>query len=122
MGQSAAFIGKNPIDNIAPVSSLDAVVFNFTDMLAMSHRSDVFLACSSEVNISEPALCLTIMYSVTVTQIVLSRVQFPMVMSDTKSLYTTLPEVMISSNTYLSLFVIKVTLLYKPSLMPVGLQ
>jgi hypothetical protein len=38
-------------DGIATVSSLYAVVFNFTNMHVMSHRSDFFLACSSKVNI-----------------------------------------------------------------------
>jgi len=91
-------MGEHANDDIATISSLYVLVFNFTNMHAMSHRSDVFLACSSEVNIYEPAFYLTIMYLLTVTQIELPRVQFPTVMSDTKSLNTSLLEVMISSN------------------------
>jgi hypothetical protein len=66
-------------------------------MYAVSHRSDVFIAYSSKVNIQEPVFYLTIMCQLTVTQIVLCRVQFPTAMSDTKSLNTSLLEVMISS-------------------------
>jgi len=66
-------------------------------MHAMSHRSDFVLACSSKVNIEEPAFNVTITYLLTVTQIELPRVQFPTAMSDTKSLNTSLLEVMISS-------------------------
>jgi len=90
-------MGKNTSNDIATVSALYALVFNFTNMHAMSHRSDFFLACSSKVNIEEPAFYLTITYPLTVTQIELRRVQFPTAMSDTKSLNTSLLEVMISS-------------------------
>jgi len=68
-------------------------------MDAMSHISDVFLACSSKVKILKPPLYLTIWYPLTVTQIVLRRVQFPTVMSDTQSLNTSLLGVMICSKT-----------------------
>jgi len=66
-------------------------------MHAMSHRSDFYLACSSKVNIEEPAFYVTITYVLTVTQIELPRVQFPTAMSDTKSLNTSLLEVVIYS-------------------------
>jgi len=90
-------MGKDASNDIATVSSLYALVFNFTNMHAMSHRSDCFLVCSSKVNIQEPAFYLTITYPLTVTQIELRRVQFPTAMSHTKSLNTSLLEDMISS-------------------------
>jgi len=96
---SAAFIGINASDDIATVSSLYALVFNFTSMYTMSHWSNFFLACSSKGNVSEPAFYLTIMNPLTVTQIELCRVQFPTAMSDTKYLNTSVLEVMISSQT-----------------------
>jgi len=97
IGLSAAFMGIKASNDIATVSSLYALVFNFTNMHAMSHRSDFLLASSSKVNIYKPAFYLTITYPLTVTQIELCRVQFPTTMSDTKSLNTSLLEVMISS-------------------------
>ena len=63
----------------------------------MSYRSDLFLACSSKVNIQDPALYLTISNLLTVIQVELPKAQYPTVMSDTKSLNTSLLEVMISS-------------------------
>jgi len=57
---SATFLGKTASDDIASVSSLYAIVFNFTNMHVMSPRSDFFLACSSKVYIQEPAFYLTI--------------------------------------------------------------
>jgi len=90
-------MGKNANDDIATVSSLYVLVFNFTNMHAMSHRSDFFLAWSSKVNIQEPAFYVTITYFLTVTQIEFLRDQFPTAMSDTKSLNTLLLEVTISS-------------------------
>jgi len=93
----AAFMGKNTSDDIATVSSLYVLVFNFTNMHAMSHRTDFFLTCSSKVNIEEPAFYLTITYPLTVTQIELPRVQLLTAISDTKSLNTSLLEVIISS-------------------------
>ena len=66
-------------------------------MHAMSHRSDVFLAFSSQVNIFEPASYVTITYPLTVTQIELRNVQFPTTMSDTKFINTWWVEVMIFS-------------------------
>jgi len=48
---SAAFMGKNASDDLTTASSLYVLVFNFTNMHAMSHRSDCFPACSSKVDI-----------------------------------------------------------------------
>jgi len=90
-------MGKNASDDIATASSLYVLVFNFTNMHAMSLWCDFFLAHISNVNIQEPAFYLTIMYLLTVTHIELPRFQFPTTMSDSKSLNTSLPEVMISS-------------------------
>jgi len=66
-------------------------------MHAMSHGSDFFLACSSKVNIWEPAFYLTITHLLTVIQVELTRVQFPTTMSVTNFLNTLLLEIMISS-------------------------
>jgi len=94
---SAAFMGQKANDDMATVTSLYALGFNFTNMHPMSHRSDFFLACSSKVYIWELAIYLSITYPLTVIRIELRRVQFPTVMSDTKSLNTSLLELMISS-------------------------
>jgi hypothetical protein len=94
----AALRGKNASDDIATVSSLYALVFNFSNMHAMSHRSDLFLSCSSKVKIEKPGFYLTIMYPLTVTPLKLCRIQFPTAMPDTQSLNTSLLEVMISSH------------------------
>jgi hypothetical protein len=51
IGLSAAFMGKNASNDIATVLSLYTLVFNFTNIHAMSHKPDFFLACSSTVNI-----------------------------------------------------------------------
>jgi len=48
---SAASKGENANDDIESVLSLYVLVFNFTNMHAMSHRSDFLLACSSKVNL-----------------------------------------------------------------------
>jgi len=93
----AAFMGKYASDDIATASSLYVLGFNFTIMHAVSHRSDYFLACSSKFNIEQPPFYLTITYHLTVIQIELPRIQFPTSMSDTKSLNTSLLEVIISS-------------------------
>ena len=55
----ATLMGKNATDDIATVSSLYAPVFNFTNMYAVSHRSDCFLDCSSKVDSQEAALYQT---------------------------------------------------------------
>jgi hypothetical protein len=49
--QLAAFMGNNASDDIAMALPLYVLVFNFTNMHAMSHRSDFILACSSKVKI-----------------------------------------------------------------------
>jgi hypothetical protein len=95
--QSAACIGQDTNDEIKTVLSLYVLVFNFTNMHAMSYRSEFFLARSSKVNICKPAFYLTIMYPLTITQIKLPRGQCCTMMSHTKSLNTLLLEVMISS-------------------------
>jgi len=65
-------------------------------MHAMAHRSDLFLACSSKVNIYDPALYLTISNLLTVIQGELPKAQYPTAMSETKSINTSLLEIMIS--------------------------
>ena len=95
---STAFTGRNAGDDIATTSSLYVLVFNLTNLHAMSHGSDYVLASSSNVNIEETAFYLTIRHLLTVIQVELPRVQFPTAMSDTKSLNTSMLEVMISSN------------------------
>jgi hypothetical protein len=90
-------MSKNSTDDITAVSSLYAPVFNFKNMHAMSYRSDFFLACNSKVDISAAAFYMTRTNLLIVTLIEIRRVQFPTAMSDTKSLNTSLLEVMISS-------------------------
>jgi len=65
-------------------------------MHAMSHRSD-FFACSSRVNIQEPAICCTVTLLLAVTRVVLSSFLIPTALSDSQSLNTSMLEVMISS-------------------------
>jgi len=72
-------------------------IFNFRNLHAMSHRSDLFLAGSSKVNIEDSMLNLTISNILSVTQIELPRSQYPTTMWNTKYLKTLLLEVMISS-------------------------
>jgi hypothetical protein len=85
------------MDDIATALCLFVIFINFTNMHAMSHRSDFYLTYSSKGNLSERAFYQTITKLLTVTQMELPRVQFPNAMSDTKSLNTSLLEVMISS-------------------------
>jgi len=72
------------------------LLYNFTSMHAMSHRSD-FSASSSRVNIEESTVCITIMLLLAVSQVILPSVLFPTTMSDSKSSNTSLLEVIISS-------------------------
>jgi len=72
-------------------------VFHFTNMHAMSHRSDFILACSSGVNIPEPAFYFTITLLLTVSQVKFPSFHIPTAKWDSKSLNTSLREVMISS-------------------------
>ena len=65
-------------------------------MDAMSHWSDIFLACSSRVNIQEPASYFTVMIILSVSQIELTSFQIPTAMLDSKSLNMSMLKVMIS--------------------------
>jgi hypothetical protein len=65
-------------------------------MHAMSHRSDFYVTCHSEVNIYNAALFLTIRYLLMVKQAELPSAQYPTAMSDTKTLITLLLVVIIS--------------------------
>lgn len=69
-------------------------------MHAMSHKSGIFHACSSGVNISEPALYFTIMLLWTVSQVYLPSIQIPTMNWDSESSNTLLLEVIISSKNY----------------------
>jgi hypothetical protein len=51
IGLLDAFMGKDASNDIATVSYVYALVFNFTNVRAMFQRSDFLIACSSEVNI-----------------------------------------------------------------------
>jgi hypothetical protein len=62
----------------------------------MSHWSDFRFACSSTVNIAEPAFYFTVMLRSTASEVKLPRFSIPIVMLDSKSLNTMLGEVMIS--------------------------
>jgi len=75
-------------------------VLHLTNMHAMSHRSVIFLACSSRVNISEPASYITVMILWTVSQVKLPSFQIPPVMSDSKCSNTSLLEAMMSSKNF----------------------
>jgi len=72
------------------------LVYNFTNMHAMSDRSDVF-TCSSSVNAFDPAICITLSLFSSVFQLGLPSCLIPTAMSDSKCLYTSLLKVMISS-------------------------
>jgi len=72
------------------------LVYNFTNMHPMSHRSE-FFECSCRVNIPEPAVCFTVSLPSAVFRVGLPRSLIPMAMSDWKSLNTSLLKVMISS-------------------------
>jgi len=63
----------------------------------MSHRSDCFHARSSRVNIQQAALYSSIRYLLTASQVELDSFQIPRTMSDSKSVNTSLLEVMVSS-------------------------
>jgi len=65
-------------------------------MDAMSHWSDIFLACSSRVNIQEPASYFTVMIILSVSRIELPSFQIPTAMLDSKSLNMSMLKVMIS--------------------------
>jgi len=73
------------------------LVYNFTNMHAMSHRSD-FFACTCTVRNWEPAVCFTVSLPSAVFRVGLPRFLFSMAKSDSNFLTTPLLEVMISSN------------------------
>jgi len=64
-------------------------------MHVLSHRSDVF-ACSCRVNIEEPAVCFTVSLLSAVFRVGIHTILILTAMSDSKSLDTSLREVMIS--------------------------
>jgi len=70
-------------------------VYNFTNMHAMSHRSD-FFASSSRVNIWELAFCVSETFLSAVSQFWLPSLLIPAAMSDSTSINTSLQEVIIS--------------------------
>jgi len=72
------------------------LVYNFTNMHAVSHRTD-FFTCSSRVNLSESAVCGTKTLLSAVSQVRLRSCLLPTAMLDSKSLDTTLLEVVSSS-------------------------
>jgi hypothetical protein len=67
-------------------------------MHAISLRSDVFLGCSSQINVLEPAYNFTIMLLLTALQFGFLRLSTTTAMVDSKCLNTSLLEVLISSN------------------------
>jgi len=70
--------------------------FNITNIHAMSYTSD-FLTCSSRVNIWEPAVCFAVSLPLAVFRVGIPNLSIPTAMSDSKSLDTSLLEVMICS-------------------------
>jgi len=70
------------------------LVYNFTNMHAMSYRSDC-VTCSSRVNIYEPAVCCAISLLSAVFRVGFPSCLFLTAMSDSKSLNTSLFMVMI---------------------------
>jgi len=72
------------------------LVYNITNIHAMSHRSDFFLAHSSRVNFYTARMSITMTYVLTDSQVELPRYQSSRAMADSKSFHTMLPEVMIS--------------------------
>jgi len=72
------------------------LVYIFTNMHAMSHRSDCF-ACSCRVNSEELAVCFGVSLLSAVVRVGLPSIQIPTAMSRSISLNISLPEVMICS-------------------------
>jgi hypothetical protein len=75
----------------------NVLIYNFTNMHAMCHRSG-FFACSSTVNIEEPAFCFRITLLLAVSQVGISDFPITAIMLNSNSLNTSLLEVMMSSN------------------------
>jgi len=73
------------------------LVYNFTNMHAISHRSG-FFACSSIANIQEPSGCIIIILRLAVSRVGIPSLLIPTTMADLKCLNTSLLEVMISCN------------------------
>jgi len=71
------------------------LVYNFTNMHAMSHRAD-FFPCSCSVNIWEPAICFTVSLLSVVFRVGLPSHLIATAMLDSQSYNTSLLEVMIS--------------------------
>jgi len=81
---------------VSPGQSLQSnVVYNFTNIPAMPNRFD-FFTCSSRFNIEEPAVCFTVPCLSAVFRVGLPSCLIFTAMSDSKSLNTSLLEVMIS--------------------------
>jgi len=78
------------------LSLQSVLVYNFTNKNIMSHRSDI-LASSCRVNVEEPAHCFTVSLISAVSRGGLPSLQFLLTMLDSKSLNTSLLEVIISS-------------------------
>ena len=72
------------------------LVFNVTNMHAMPYRSDYF-PCRCRVNIWEPAVGITVSLFSAVSRVVIPSILISTAMSDTKSLNTSLLEVIIPS-------------------------
>jgi len=72
------------------------LVYNFTHMHEISHRSD-FFTCSCRVNIWDPAVCWTVLLPSAVIRVGFPIFPIPTGRSDSKSLNSSLFEVMISS-------------------------
>jgi len=72
------------------------LVYNFTNIYAMSHRAE-FFARSCRANIQEPAVCITVPLPLAVFRLGLPRFLIPTAMSGSKSLNTSLLEVIVSS-------------------------
>ena len=73
------------------------LVYNFTTMHAMSHRAYFVVARSSWVNSYEPGFFSTIPYLLTSFQVRLRSCQIPTAISDPRSSYRLLLDVMMSS-------------------------
>jgi len=72
------------------------LVYNFTNMHAMSYRSELF-TCSSRVNISDTTVCFAVSLLLAVYRVGLPSLVIPTTMSDSKFFHTSFLEVMISS-------------------------
>ena len=87
---SAAFLDKSACNYIVTMSYNERQ-WRFN---TMSHRSD-FFACTSRVNISQPAIRSTITLLSAVTPGIIPIIFIPTVMSDSQSLNTSMLEVII---------------------------